>query len=250
MLFLGNGLRFAAVTAAVALAAPVFADAPVMVLSVSAGSAGKTLNLAPNSTSSSGVGSYYGAVSGTNGTSTIWNCNYNFSAASGADFATQTGSISLTNSSSQDLAFAMTLSLPTAAMDPMTGRFNGSVAAALITGAASGGIGSMSQSGELPLWVARSGGVQVASLFNTWSSVSRTTPGASLIGSSSFGGSTPSVPAPTFGDPLSVTFYFVLSSNATASFTTSLGGVGTAVPAPGAFALLATAGLVARRRRR
>jgi len=250
MLFLGNGLRFAAVTAAVALAAPVFADAPVMVLSVSAGAAGKTLNLAPNSTSSSGVGSYYGAVSGTNGSSTIWNCNYNFSAASGADFATQTGSISLTNSSSQDLAFAMTLSLPTAAMDPMTGQFNGSIAAALITGAASGGIGSMSQSGELPLWVARSGGVQVASLFNSWASVSRTTPGASLIGSASFGGSTPSAPAETFGDPMSVTFYFVLSSNATASFTTSLGGFGTAVPAPGALALLATAGLVARRRRR
>jgi hypothetical protein len=250
MLFLGNGLRSAAVVAAVALAAPVLADAPVMVLTVSAGSAGKTLNLAPNSTSSSGVGSYFGAVSGTNGTSAIWNCNYNFSAASGADFATQSGAISLTNTSGQDLAFAMTLALPVAAMGPMTGQFNGSVAAALITNSASGGVGTMSQSGGFPLWVAKSGGVQVASLFNSWSSVSRTTPGASLIGSASFGGSTPSVPAESFGDPLSVTFYFVLSNNATASFTTAFGGVGIPVPAPGAFALLATAGLVARRRRR
>lgn len=248
MLFLGNGLRSAAVVAAVALAAPVLADAPVMVLSVSAGTTGKTLNLAPNSTSSSGVGSYFGAVSGTNGTSAIWNCNYNFSAASGADFATQSGSISLTNTSGQDLAFAMTLALPVAATDSNPGLFNGSVAAALITGSASGGVGSMSQNGDLPLWVARSGGAQVASLFNSWTSVSRTAPGASLIGSASFGGSTPSVPAGSFGDPMSVTFYFVLSNNATASFTTTFGGV--AIPAPGAFALLATAGLVARRRRR
>ena len=248
MLFLGNGLRSAAVVAAVALAAPVLADAPVMVLSVSAGTAGKTLDLAPNSTSSSGVGSYFGTVSGTNGTSAIWNCNYNFSAASGADFATQSGSISLTNTSGQDLAFAMTLALPVAALDSNPGLFNGSVAAALITGSASGGVGMMSQSGELPLWVARSGGVQVASLFNSWAPVSRTAPGASLIGSASFGGSTPSVPAGSFNDPMSVTFYFVLSNNATASFTTTFGGV--AIPAPGAFALLATAGLVARRRRR
>ena len=250
MLFLGTGLRFAAATAAVALAAPVFADAPNMLLTVSAGSMGKPLSLAPNSTSGSGVGSYYGAVSGTDGASAIWNCSYNFSAASGVDFALQTGSISLTNTSGQDLAFAMTLALPTAAIDPMTGHFNGSVAAALVTGAASGGIGFMSQSGELPLWVVRSGGVQVASLLGGWSTVSRTSAGASLVGSGSFGGSTPSQPGETFGDPLSVSFYFVLSNNATASFTTSVGGVGTPVPAPGALALLASAGLVTRRRRR
>ena len=250
MLFLGNGLRVVAASAAVALAAPVFADAPSMLLTVSAGSFGKTLNIGPNSTSSSGLGSYYGSVVGSNGSSPIWNCNYNFTAASGADFATQAGSVSLTNTSGQDLAFAMTIALPTAAMDPMTGQYNGSVTAALITGSASGGAGFMTQSGELPLWVVRSGNTQVASLLNGWGPATRSTAGATLIGSSSFGGSTPSAPAETFGDPLSVTFYFVLSSNATASFTTSLGGVGTAVPAPGAFALLATAGLVARRRRR
>lgn len=250
MLFLGNGLRVVAATAAVAIAAPLFADAPAMSLTVSAGSFGKTLNIGPNTTSSSGVGSYFGSASGSNGSSQLWNCNYNFSAASGADFATQTGSISLTNTSGADLAFAMTLALPTSTMEQMSGQFNGSVAAALITGSASGGFGTMTQSGELPLWVARSGNVQVASLLGGWGPVTRSTSGASLVGSAAFGGSTPSQPGENFGDPLSVTFYFVLSNNATAAFTTSVSGIGTPVPAPGAFALIAAAGLVARRRRR
>lgn len=250
MLFLGNGLRVVAATAAVAIAAPLFADAPAMMLTVSAGSFGKTLNIGPNSTSSTGIGSYFGAVSGSNGLNPLWNCNYNFSAASGADFATQTGSISLTNTSGEDLAFAMTLALPTAALDPMSGQYNGSVSAALITGSASAGAGTMSQSAEHPLWVVRSGTVQVASLLGGWGPVTRSTAGASLVGSASFGGATPSQPGESFGDPLSVTFYFMLSSNATATFTTSVNGIGTPVPAPGALALLATAGLVARRRRR
>jgi len=253
MLFLGSGLRLAAAAAAstaLAVAASAQADAPNMLLTVSAGSFGKSLNVAPSSVSSSGVGTYYGSLSGTNGSSTIWNCNYNFSAASGADFATQTGAISITNTSGADLAFAMTLSLPTAAVEQMTGRFNGSVAAALITGSASGGIGSMSPSGSSPLWSASTGGTQIASLFESWNATSRKTPGASLIGSASFGGPSPSAPADTFGDSIAVTFRFVLSNNATASFTTSIGGVGTPVPAPGALALLASAGLVARHRRR
>ena len=253
MLFLGSGLRSTAVAAAataIAVVAPVHADAPNMLLTVSAGSFGKSLNVVPNAVSSSGVGTYYGSVSGTNGSSTIWNCNYNFSAASGAAFATQTGAISVTNTSGADLAFAMTLLLPTAAVEQMTGQFNGSVAAALITGSASGGVGSMSPFGASPLWTASTGGTQVASLFDSWNSASRKTPGASLIGSASFGGTSPSAPADSFGDSIAVTLRFVLSNNATASFTTSFGGVGTPVPAPGAFALLASAGLVARRRRR
>lgn len=253
MLFLGSGLRLAAAAAAataIAVVAPVHADAPNMLLTVSAGSFGKSLSVVPNAVSSAGVGTYYGSVSGTNGSSTIWNCSYNFSAASGADSAVQTGAISITNTSGADLAFAMTLSLPTGAIEQMTGQFNGSVAAALITGSASGGVGSMSQSGVAPLWSASSGGTQIATLFDSWSAASRKTPGASLIGSASFGGTSPSAPAETFGDSIAVTFRFVLSNNATASFTTSLGGVGTPVPAPGALALLASAGLVARRRRR
>jgi hypothetical protein len=47
-----------------------------------------------------------------------------------------------------------------------------------------------------------------------------------------------------------ITLNFILSGGDTASFSTALGGVGVPVPAPGALALLASAGLVARRRRR
>jgi hypothetical protein len=48
---------------------------------------------------------------------------------------------------------------------------------------------------------------------------------------------------------MSLIFRFNLSAGDTASFTTGLNGVGFAIPAPGAIALLALAGFVARRRR-
>lgn len=250
MLFLGSGLRFTAAAAAVALSAPVFAEAPNMSLTVSAGLFGKSISLVPNAVSASGVGTYYGTAAGTNGVSPIWNCNYNFSAASGVDFATQTGSFSITNTSGSSLAFVVMLALPTSATQQMTGQFNGNMAAALITNSSTGGVGSMAPVGISPLWTATSGGTPVATMFDTWSAVSRTAPGASLIGSASFGGSQPSQPADLFGDSIVVTLRFELSNNATASFTSTLSGVGTPVPAPGALALLGTAGFVARRRRR
>ncbi len=242
------------VLATLGSAATASADAPPMTLTVSAtgtgGSFGKNIQIDPTSTSPAGVGTYSGSVSGSNGTSSIWNCNYNFTGSSGADFANQSGSFSLTNSSNSALSFALTLSIPTAAMGPMTGRYNGSLSAALVTSAATGGVGSMSPVSGAPLWVATTAGQQINSLFNTWSGVSRSTPGVSFIGSQSFGGSQPSFPTGSFGSSLAMTFNFVLSAGATASFSTALSGVGVPVPAPGALAVLAVAGLGARRRRR
>ena len=250
MLFLGSGLRSTAAAAAVALAAPVFAEAPNMLLTVSTPSFGKSIPLAANSVSASGIGTYYGSAVGTNGISPIWNCNYNFSAASGADFASQSGSFSITNTSGSTMAFLVMLALPTSASQQMTGLFSGNMAAALITNSSTGGVGSMAPVGTSPLWTATSGGSPVASMLSTWSAVTRSAPGASLIGSASFGGSQPSQPADVFGDSIVVTLHFELSNNATASFTSTLSGVGSPVPAPGALALLGTAGFVARRRRR
>ena len=258
MLSYGSSLRFTAAVAVCALApvaaTPTLADAPPMTLTVSAsgagGSFGKNIQINPSSTSSSGVGTYSGSANGSNGTTAIWNCNYNFTGSSGADFANQSGSLSLTNTSNSALTFALTLSIPTAAMGPMTGRYNGSLSAALVTSSATGGAGSMSPVSGTPLWVASTAGSQINSLFNTWSTVTRTTPGVSFIGSQSFGGSQPSFPTGSFGSSLAMTFNFVLTAGATASFSTALSGVGLPVPAPGALAVLALAGVGARRRRR
>jgi xanthosine utilization system XapX-like protein len=43
---------------------------------------------------------------------------------------------------------------------------------------------------------------------------------------------------------------FVLSANATVSFSSALGGASVPVPAPGAIALIGAAGLLVQRRRR
>jgi hypothetical protein len=254
MLSFGSSLRIAAAAASCALVAPAYADAPPMTLTVSAsgasGSFGKNIQVAPTSTSAGGVGTYIGSATGTNGSSSIWNCNYNFSAASGMDYATQSGSLSVTNTSGSDLSFALSLTLPTFAAQQMTGLFNGSVSVGLITSSATGGAGSLSPVSGTPMWVATTGGSPVGSLFNNWSTVARTTPGVSFVGSQSFGGSQPSLPTSSFGTNIAITFNFILSSGATASFSTALAGVGNPVPAPGALAVLAVAGIGSRRRRR
>jgi hypothetical protein len=255
MLSFGSSVRLAAAVAACAFVAPVYADAPPISLTVSAtgaaGSFGKNVQVNATSTSASGVGTYIGSAAGTNGTSSIWNCNYNFTANSTADHATESGSLSLTNTSGSDLAFALTMSLPVSANpSQFTGLFSGSASAALVTSTATAGSGLMAPVGAAPLWVATTGSTQIATLFNIWSPVTRSTPGVTFIGSQSFGSSQPSVPAASFGTNIAFTFNFMLSAGATASFSTSLAGVGIPVPAPGALAVLGAAGLGARRRRR
>lgn len=253
--FVGSSLRASAAAAVIALAAPAFADAPIMSLNVNAISGknnfAKSIDIAPSSSSASDVGTYVGSASGmTAGGSNIWNCSYNFSAASGADFASQSGSLAFTNNSGSDMQFIVTMLLPTAAATEMTGLFGGSVSALLYTSSATGGVGALEPIAGAPLWRASTGDVEVGSLFSGWTGASRSTPGASFIGSASFGNGSASVPASSFGNSISVTFSFMLTNGATASFLTSLQGTGSPIPAPGALALLATAGLVSRRRRR
>jgi len=253
--YVGSSLRASAAAAVVALAAPAFADAPIMSLSVNAISGtnnfAKSIDILPSSSSATDVGTYVGSANGiATGGSNIWNCNYNFSAASGAEFASQSGSLSFTNTSGLDMAFVVTMLLPTAAATEMSGLYAGSISALLYTSSATGGAGSLTPIAGAPLWRASTGDVEVGSLLADWTGVSRTAPGASFAGSAAFGNGTPSVPASSFGSSIAVTFSFMLSNGATASFLTSLQGVGIPVPAPGALALLATAGFIARRRRR
>ncbi len=243
MLSLVNRTRLAAAVAVCALAAPAFADAPPMTLTVNSGAFGKQVLLNPNSVSATGVGTYNGAVSASDG---LWNLNYNFSAASATDTAMQAGSMAIQNLSDGEMTFSITLSLPTAVFEPMSGLFNGSISAVLLTN----GSGYFRSLDTAPCWLATSGGSVVNALLAAPINVNRNTSGATLIGSGAFGGSAPSMPAATFGTNVAVTLSFVLSAGDTASFSTQLGGAGVAIPAPGVLAVLGGAGLLNRRRRR
>lgn len=251
MLSLCSSPRLSAAVVAVAscvgavclVSAPALADAPPMTLTVNSGLFGKQVQLNPNSVSGAGVGTYAGTVTGGGG---LWSLNYNFSAASAVQSATQAGTMAITNQSGGELTFNVTLSLPTAAAAELTGLFNGSLSGALLT---SGG-GYLRSVESTPMWVATTDGMQIAPLFTNPVNIVRSSSGASLMGTQSFGGSQPSLPAGDFGSHVAVTLNFILSAGDTASFSSSLGGVGVPVPAPGAIALLASAGLVSRRRRR
>jgi MYXO-CTERM domain-containing protein len=242
MLSIGSSARLAAAAVACAIVAPAFADAPAMTLTINSGMFGKNLQLDPSSIVNC-VGTYAGSTFGMND---LWRLDYNLAASVNGSMGSQSGSLSLTNLSGATQTYSITLSLPTLVTGDYTGLFNGSLAAVLITG----GPGSMSSVEGLPLWTASSGGVVAGELFTDPFSATRNGPGATSLGSRSFGGTAPSVPSDTYGEMLSITLNFVLSANATASFSSAFAGVGTPVPAPGALAVLGLAGLSSRRRRR
>ncbi|MEY3142568.1 MAG: hypothetical protein RLY21_1061 [Planctomycetota bacterium] len=235
--------RLAAFVGAIACAASAYADAPPLQLLVNTGSFGKSFSLNPNSVSTGGVGSYVGSVDG--GANT-WNFNYNFSAASGVDAAAQSGTFSITNLSGAERTYNIRLTLPTASAGTLTGLFNGSLSGTLITS----GSGYMRSVTATPMWTALTDTVTVGQLFTSPVNIVRSGSGASAMGSQNFGGSAPSAPSPVFGSTIAINMSFILSANATASFSSALGGVSVPIPAPGALALLGGAGLLVPRRRR
>lgn len=242
MLSYGSSARLAAAVAACAIVAPVYADAPSMTLTVNSGMFGKNLQLDPNAIDN-GIGSYVGSAFGMNN---LWRLDYNLAATVNGASGSQSGSLSLTNLSGATQTYSMILSLPTSVSGDYTGLFNGSVSAVLITG----GPGSMSSVAGVPLWTASSGGVVAGELFTDPFNATRSGPGATSLGSRSFGGSSPSHPTSAFGEMLSISLNFTLSAGATASFSSAFAGTGIPVPAPGALAVLGMAGLASRRRRR
>jgi hypothetical protein len=252
MLSVTHSSRFAATCAVVATASmasmvstSAFAAALPMALTVTADLRPRIESLNPNSVSG-GIGIYNGTLSSADN----WNAYYNFNASSSVSGASasayQTGSFSLTNLTSGTVTYLIALALPTEVVGAQVGTytFNGSVSGTLIT---SGGPGMLQTVGaETSLWTAQTGGSVVDTLFDDPFMVQRSSAGATNFGSQSFSGMNSS----TFGDTIGMTFSFRLSAGSTASFTTSLNGSGTIIPAPGALALLGCAGLVGNRRRR
>jgi len=243
MFAIARRARFVASLGALACAATAYADAPPLQLLVNTGGFGKSFSLNPNSVSSGGVGSYMGSVDGGAGT---WNFNYNFSAASGAEAAAQSGSFSISNLSGAERTYNIRLTLPTASSGTLTGLFNGSLSGTLITS----GAGYMRSVTATAVWSALTDSITVGQLFASPMNITRTGSGATSMGSQGFGGSSPSTPAPLFGSTIAIEMNFVLSANATASFSSALGGASVPIPAPGAFALIGGAGLLVQRRRR
>lgn len=238
--------RLAAASCACVLAASAHAQAPVLGLSVSAGSISENASLIANSTTSSGTGFYFGSLSGsTSGLVPVWNVNYNVLAASSSTTGSMSGSLTVQNLTSGELTFIMSLSLPTAAALNMTGLYNGSISGSLTTT----GAGYLVSSDTNPLWGSSSQATAITSMFAAPVNISRTSSGTTSLGSQTFGGSQPSFAAPLFGTDVTVSLRFRLSANSSATFSTAIGGVGT-VPAPGAIALFGAFGLVPRRRRR
>jgi len=251
MLSITHTSRFAATCAVVATASmasmvstSAFAAALPMALTVNAGSTSSFESLNPNSVSG-GIGIYNGTLSSANN----WNAYYNFNASSSVSGASasayQTGSFSITNLTSGTVTYLITLALPTEVVGAQVGTytFNGSVSGTLITS----GQGRLETVGSgSSLWTAQTGGSAVETLFDDPFFVQRSSQGATNFGSRSFS----AVVSPEFGDTIGMMFSFRLSAGSTASFSTSLNGSGTAIPAPGALALLGCAGLVGNRRRR
>lgn len=248
MLSIAHSARHAAAAATFVVVATTstsaFATALPMSLTINAGSTSSLESLNPTSVSG-GIGIYNGSLSNAGN----WNAYYNMNASSTVSGASasayQTGSFSITNLTAGTVTYLITLALPTDVAGPQTGSytFNGSVSGTLITS----GQGRLETVGAgTSLWTAQTGGSVVDTLFDDPFLVQRSSQGATNFGSQSFTG----VASSSFGDTIGMTFSFRLSAGSTASFTTSLNGSGTAVPAPGALALIGCAGLVRNRRRR
>lgn len=220
------------------------ADAPVLTLLVDSGMFGKQVQLTPNSVSSSGTGTYYGSVIGP---SDVWSLDYNLLANGGPTTAWNQGSFTFRNLAETVLDFHITLVMPLSSTGAMNGFYNGSLGGALIANANGGQFTSLA---GLPLYQSSANGNSVAALFNSPLSITRLTAGSSSIGYQSFGGTSPTLPGPEFMTNISYQLHFSLTGGDTVVFTAALGGLGTPVPAPGAFALLGVAAVTGLGRRR
>jgi hypothetical protein len=244
MLRLGvrNFIASAACALAAAATMSASADGPTVTLGVNVnGNSVANQGLNGSGTNLSDVFNYQGNLLSEDGG---WLLSWNFNASNQSNGGLQAftaGNYVIQNLSAEAITFELTVSLPTALLGSTV--YGGSVSGGLTTT----GPGGISSNGQFPVWSGSTGGLGVASLFNSPFSVLRTEAGSSSLGFESFGNPIPSLPGPDLGSDLSIKLSFVLEANSSASFTSVFVA---RVPAPGAVALMGLAGLAGLGRRR
>jgi len=195
----------------------------------------------------SGVFNYSGSLVGGAG---AWSGGYDFNASAasgvtGMGTSFLSGNLVVTNTLSTSQDFEIVLSLPVAANGMLMTLYGGSVAGSLVGDSDGGTFDTIGTDG---VWTASTNGTFVAELLTAPINVSVDPFKTMMIGSASFGEPIPNASGPNLDSTLDITLRFSLGAGDSAAFTSVL--VAEVVPAPGAVALLATAGLVSRRRRR
>ena len=231
--------------AAATLAGSALAGIPIMQVAVSSssGSSGTAIPVgtpsgAPNQYSYSGVVSAAGFVS-----------NFNLVAVdtTASSRAVLGGQFSITNTAATVQTFTVDISASTLGQGPSS--LTGGSVSGVLTGNGDGGF--FGSTGGQSIWNAyiRSGGTDnlISSLLNSPYSVTSAANMVASIPGQSFGTPIPNLPSIAMGDAVALRLVFQLGAGDSVDLTTAF--VVQAVPAPGAVAVLAIAGLRNRRRR-
>lgn len=231
--------------AAATLAGSALAGIPIMQVAVSSSSGASgtavpvgTPSGAPNQYSYSGVVSAAGFVS-----------NFNLVAVDteASSRAVLGGQFSIVNTAATVQTFTVDISASTVAQGPSS--LTGGSVSGVLTGNGDGGF--FGSNGSQSIWNAfiRTGGTSnpVASLLNSPYSVTSAANMVASIPGQSFGTPIPNLPSIAMGDAVALRLVFQLGAGDSLDLTTAF--VVQAVPAPGVVAMLAIAGLRARRRR-
>lgn len=206
---------------------------------------GGTTSLTGTATSKDGVYNYGGTFADPVAGGWASAFDFNASAVSGLGTSFISGNFVITNNLGSAQDFEITLSLPVTASGSMMTLYGGSIAGSVL---GDGDGGTFDTIGSDAVWTASSNGNFVAELLTAPISVTTGPFETMMVGSASFGEPIPSAAGPNLDSTLDITLRFSLGAGDSAAFTSVL--VAEVVPAPGAIALLATAGLVSRRRRR
>jgi len=221
--------------AALLCSAAAMATPPAVTLSVNGDSQGLT-------GTATGIPTVFNYAGSIGGGSVQW--DFNASNMFDPQTSFMSGNFLVRNLTSETQSYEIVLTLPVMASGVKVTVYGGSVAAS-INGGEFGG--SIAQAGSDPFWTASAGGGFSQSLLTDLLPVSASAFESAVVGSGAFGAPIPSLPGPNLDGSLSLTFRFTLDAGVSLAMTSVFAAQ---VPAPGAIALLAAAGLVAGRRRR
>lgn len=231
--------------AATAVAGSASAGIPIMQIAVSS-SSGATGAAVPVGTPSGAANQYsYGGTV----TAAGFVANFNLVAVdtAAASRGVLGGQFSILNTTASVQTFTIDISASTVVQG--TSSLTGGSVSGVLTGNADGGY--FASSGAQSIWNASiRNGASISPIASLLNSPYLVTSGANLVASipgQSFGTPIPNLPSVAMGDAMGLRLVFQLGAGDQVDLTTAF--VVQAVPAPGAVALLAIAGLRGRRRR-